>query len=81
MQIEKWFKVLVLGGAAMTMVSCSEMKPNTSTGGNQPPADGGEKSDGPLVHGSMDANAAADAAMQASDTGPSADAGFSRDFM
>jgi hypothetical protein len=87
MQIEKWFKVLVLGGVAMAMVACTEQH-RISTGGPQNPADGGDESDGPMVHGGMDASAAADATsasdsglstdvgtMEASDASPSADAG------
>ena len=69
MQMEKWFKLLVLGGAALATVSCTDMKEPDAPEPVSPPADGGQESDSGSMHSAMDSGTSPDA-MSAPDSGP-----------
>jgi len=78
MEVAKWFKVLVIGGASMLTVACGDM-PRESNNGSTPPPNNGNDSDAGNMHGvHSDASVSMDAA-RAQDSGTSPDAGGAPD--
>lgn len=78
MQVAKWFKVLVIGGASMLAVACGEMESEPDPG--REPSDSGRDSGGGMHGGMIDIGPASDAG-EPQDSGIIQDAAAAQDAM